>query len=587
MNKFKSFLKRIQPKAKYILGVLGIAAVVSQGAFAFNKLSAAGASFNSMSGDAPIIQGAKAPSTSWTPYPIAGTTSDLYQGMIYYHNSGDASALNTKIKVTGLTTTKNKTATIGAEISADNAQMVSKTVDSTGHIIGSPNLIVNLDQDANLALVPGSVVWYPGDGINKESRMIPSTLPKLSNGAIQTGDQITSTGIHIGDADGQIKVCWEWSGYVTFKFTATPIPVTAPALNIEKTVRNIPAVGDSGYVEQVNANANGIVEFKVAVDNTGTANAENLIIKDKLPAELTPVADSMKIYKNGSAVAENVSSDNADAVFHSGWNVGTLASGIAKHDILTFRASAPAAISTDNTGIVTNIAYATSGSLSDSDTAKVKLVATPVITPTVIITRNKSAENLSTGKFAIPFTNANGITTKLLQAKPGDLIEYTLTTGNIGTAAAEGFVAIDGINDILQEATFDSATNGGHVVNTTEIGDNARQIVFNPTRIAAETSVIDTFRVRIMNQLPANPTVGHDYDHKLFNLYGDRVLVTISIPTPPPVIPIPVTPVVVVSTPAVVTPTTLPRTGADSTSVAAIISVLLAGGSMLVVRRFV
>jgi len=57
MKRIINFFKKLQPKTKYILGVLALAAIVSQGVFAFTKLSATSPRFNFLSGDYELFRG--------------------------------------------------------------------------------------------------------------------------------------------------------------------------------------------------------------------------------------------------------------------------------------------------------------------------------------------------------------------------------------------------------------------------------------------------------------------------------------------------------------------------------------------------
>jgi len=514
MNRFKKFLKRIQPKAKYILGILGIAAVVSQGAFAFTKLSATEPRFNFLSGDYELLRGSNLTNseTTWKD-PISGNAGDTFQGIVYYHNGMvDTTAENTTIKVSIPAQTTNKTATLSASLSADNAATVTDTI-VDGQVVGLSGLTVNLAQDANLALVPGTVKWYPNQAENPN---VPVSLP---NG--QTGNEITSSaGVNIGGING----CWQYAGYITFDFKATQI--SNIDLSVDKTVKNVTA-GETNYVELTNASSSDVVEFKIDAENDGNSTAANLKIKDTLPADLTFVAGSMKIARDGSATFENVSDANAALVFGAGWVAGSLQAGSDKKDVVTFQASAPATIASQKT--VTNTVVISSGSKSDSDTAQVKLL--PNTAPNIV--KNKDAKNVTTGAIA---TLKDGV--KALEAKPGDTIEYTLTTKNTGNAASNNYVIKDGISDVLQEANFVSASNGGHVVDTGLTGEDAKQIQYDAVNIAPDQIVVRTFTVKVMDPLPNNPPSGYDFDHKLHNVYGDTVLVAISIPTPPPILPI-------------------------------------------------
>lgn len=503
MNKIKSFFKKIQPKTKYILSILGIAAVVSQSAFAFTKLSATEPRFNFLPGDHELLRGSNTTQnqTVWRD-PISGSASDEFQGIVYYHNGMvNTTAENTKIKVTIPAQTFNKTAKLTASISADNAATVTDTM-VDGQVVGMSGLTVNLTEDAELELIPGSVKWYPNQMENPNA---PVALP-----AGQSGNELTGNGVNIGNIQG----CWEFAGYLVFGFRASTI--AQPGLDISKQVRNV-TDNQTSFVEQANANANEKVEFKVKVENTGTSQLSNVSVKDTLPAELDYIAGTLKV--------DGTVSDNASQFFADGLNIGNIAVGASK--TILFEAKVPANISVEK--IVTNTARATAGSLSDSDTASVKLL--PNTAPNIVL--NKTAKNITTGASAVLEGN-----TKVLDARLGDVIEYTLTTKNTGNATASNYEIKDGINDVLQESNFVSATNEGHVVNTSLTGNDARQIVYPAVDIAPDQTVTRKFTVKVMDPLPNNPANGFDYDHKLYNLYGDAVLVTISIPTPPVTAPV-------------------------------------------------
>lgn len=500
--KIKSFLQKINPKAKQILSILGIAVVISQGAFAFSKLAATEPRFNFLSGDRELLRGSNLTTgqSVWRD-PISGDAGNEFQGIVYYHNGVvDTTAQNTRIRVSIPEKTTNNTAKISATISADNAATVSDTV-VDGQTVGLSGLTVNLNQNADLEFVPGSVRWYPDQ---LENPNVPVSLP---NG--QSGNEITGAGINIGD----IKGCWPFAGYVVFNFRTKTIE--QPNLDINKTVRNVTA-NQSSFVEIADASANDKVEFKIEVKNPGTTTLSSVVVKDNLPASLSYVDGSLKI--DGNAVA-------AGDFFANGLNIGSIASGSSK--TILFEAKVPANIS--NVSTLTNTATATSGTLSDTDQAQVRLIADQ----TVNIVENKDAKNLTTGETA---TLSNDI--KRVEARAGDRIEYTLTTKNTGNATAPDYVIKDGIADVLQESNFESATDGGSVVNTSLSGDNSKQIVYPAVNIGAGEAVVRKFIVKIMDPLPNNPASGNDFDHNLYNIYGDRVLVRINIPTPPPQSPI-------------------------------------------------
>lgn len=517
MNKISNFFNKLKPKAKYILSILGIAAIISQGAFAFTKLSATSPRFNFLSGDYELFRGANTniDHPAWDD-PISGNAGDTFKGIVYYHNGEEnTTATNTTIKVTIPAQTSNKSANLTARISADNAENVTDTVVDS-QIVGLSGLTVNLNQDANLELVPGSVKWYPNQQNNPN---IPLVLP-----GGQSGDEITSaSGINIGDIIG----CWEYAGYVVFSFKTSQI--TAPGIEIAKTVRNLTA-GEIAFVETTSAAANNEVEFKIVATNTGTAVANNAIIKDSLPADLAFVSGSMKIYRDGSATPEALTDAVASQIFASGWNMGDLQVGAARANTLVFKAKAPSGISTAKS--VINTAEVSSGSLSNSDTASVNLA--PDQSPNIVL--NKTAKNLQSNQIASPRMVA-GRSVLALEGLAGESVEYTLITKNTGNAIAEDYQIQDGIADILDYADVTAVSDGGSVVDGTS-GNEAKLVKYPTVDITAGQTVTRTFTVKIKNPLPNTPPRGFSYDMQMYNRYGDEVVVFLSIPTPPQKYPI-------------------------------------------------
>ena len=515
MGKIKNFIKKLKPKSKYLLGILAIAIIVSQSAFALTKLSAYSPRFNFLQGDHEMFRGAnKTNDDSVWRDPVSGNAGDTFEGIIYYHNGViDTIAENTRIKVSIPAQTFGNTATLSATISADNTETVSDTI-IDGQIVGLSGLTVNLNEDANLELVPGSVMWYPDQTNNQDVAVV------LPNG--QTGDEITSAnGVNIGDING----CWQYSGYLAFQFKSDKI--TAPALDVEKSVRNNTR-NETNFFERTNGWENDLVEFKIITENSGTATAENVILKDTLPADLTFVSASMKIYRNGSTVAENLSDQVASAVFADGWNIGDLPAGAIS--TVYFSASAPTEISVAR--LVTNIARVTSGSLSDLDEAKVNLLPTEAL----FIVINKNAKNLTSGQLSSPRVIA-GREVLALDAVAGETIEYTLITRNSGNAVAGNYQIQDGISDILEYGDVISVSNSGSVIAGT-VGNDATLVSYPAVTIAVSETVVRTFTVKVKNPLPANTANGFSFDMQMYNRYGDEVIVLLSRPTPPAVLPL-------------------------------------------------
>ena len=484
------FLSRFKKIGKYLAGIAAAAAIVSQLVMPAISMRADSARFNFLDGDHELFKGLNYSKGEdvWKD-PVAGEAGDIFSGYVYYHNGiENETAKNTTIKVAIPNQTTNKTAKLSASISADGVETVSDTI-VNGKIIGQSGLTVNLDQDSEVSLIPGSVKWYP----NKSK--IAQALPFG-----QSGNEIVSVnGLNIGD----IKGCWDYSGYVTFAFK-TKVRVTPANLTLQKTVKNV-SKGQTGFVESVSASKSEKVQFKIETINNGGSVAENVVLSDMLPADLSVVSGSAKLDKAGV-----ISSISDTELFASGVNIGNLAVG-AKATV-TFEVTAPASIAVAKT--VINTAKVTSGNINLSDTAQVCLEA-----GVVNIVKSKSAYNQ---------TQAVDATTRA--AGPGDKIEYTLVTKNTGNLDAD-YIVSDGISDILEYADVISISdNGNQIAGTT--GNDAQLVSYPSVKITAGSEIVRKFTVRVKNPLPNNPADGFHFDDKMYNVYGNEIIVCIARPTP-------------------------------------------------------
>lgn len=484
------FLAKFKKIGKYLVGIAGAAFLISQLILPAISMNAGSPRFNFLDGDYEMFKGLNYSKGEdvWKD-PVSGEAGDTFSGYIYYHNGiENETAVNTRIKVSVPSKTTNKTAKLDASISADNAQTITDTV-VNGKIVGLSGLTVNLDQDADVEFIKGSVKWYP----NKSDSAV--SLPFG-----QSGDEIlSSSGLNIGDIQG----CWDYSGFITFAFK-TKTKVVPANLTLQKTVKNV-SKGQTSFVESVSAAKSEKVQFKIETANNGGSDAENVVVSDLLPADLSVVPGSAKLDKSG--VLSNISEANLLA---SGVNIGNLAVG-EKATIL-FEATAPASIAVAKT--VVNTAKVTSGNINLSDTAEVCLEA-----GVVNIVKSKSA-----------FNQTQNVDATTRGAGPGDTIEYTLVTKNTGNLDTDYLVS-DGVADILEYADIVNISDGGSQVNGTT-GNDAILVNYPSVKITAGGEIVRKFTVKVKDPLPNNPADGFHFDDKMFNVYGNEVIICIARPIP-------------------------------------------------------
>lgn len=207
-----------------------------------------------------------------TYYP---TLTQLRQGdeitmHVYIHNGADPSlnasgqgiAKNTNVKVE-LPQGSIKSGQAKATINADNAQ--PKSVWSTVDLKADNGGFFQFD------FVPGSAKLV-GNGINQP-----------------VSDELVGKGVSIGD----VKGCFEFAVAVTFK-----VKVNMPHYKINKLVR-FDGQTSKDWKNEVTAKPGDTVEWGIEFDNIGKTELKSVKIVDEVPANMTPVPGSVKLY-NGN-----------------------------------------------------------------------------------------------------------------------------------------------------------------------------------------------------------------------------------------------------------------------------------------------
>lgn len=423
------------------------------------------------------------------------------EGQIYYHNGEPQTfAQHTTIKLTIPDTTANKTARLDASIEAEGVAPISDTV-VDGNIVGRSGLTVNYTQDVAIEPVLGSVQWFPN------TRQHPDADPIMLGSA---GDALfTPGGLDLGTIEG----CWEFAGFVRFKFTSAP----SIGVDFTKTVRNIDRntpVG--GYADTVAAKYNEIVEFKINAANSTVIPAGS-VIKDTFPSELSFVEGSL--VKTDAGVDTTLTTADFNALLGSGYVIDRELPANSTF-ALTFKAKVNTNVDAQRT--VTNTATLVIGDISLIAHAYVSLE--PIA---LQVELHKGATNTTTGKQATQKV-VSGRTVLALDAEPGNEIVYSLTTTNRGTFPIN-YVVQDGIADILEEADVTQIADSGKIVNGST-GNDAKLVQWPSVTLQPNTPLTLTFTIKVKNPLPNNPASGFHFDDQLYNKYGDEVIVFINRP---------------------------------------------------------
>jgi uncharacterized repeat protein (TIGR01451 family) len=243
-------------------------------------------------------------------------------------------------------------------------------------------------------------------------------------------------------------------------------------LTLTKEVRNITT--NTNFSSFVNASNNDQVQFRIIVTNTGSVTANNVRITDNIPTGLT-----------------NVSGDLIGGTQF----IGSLTAGQSR--TLTFQGT----VNASSNQTLINVATASADN-ANSVSAQA----------TVYVSASSGNINLILSKRA--FNQTKNVDATTTAASPGDIIVYTLSVRNSGTASATNFVFQDDISDILRlsqlQSFGDSTFNTGNMV-----------ISWPQVTIPAGGIVEKTFSVRVNTSFAAGT------DNVMTNIFGNTVNVTV------------------------------------------------------------
>ncbi len=238
--------------------------------------------------------------SAWNDSVAVSPGKEYVVRMVVHNNAADnlkLNATNTRASASVPTTT-GKSVTISNFVSADNAKpgKVWDDVTFTG------------TQDFNLAYVPGSArIYNSGYAAGGSGQPLPDSI-------------VTSAGAVLGynkAGDGIIPGCFKYLSYVEYKVK----PQFAPTANFEvaKTVRKS---GTTTWGETAAVAAGGTVQYRIKYSNTSTVQQDNVVVKDTLPAGVSYVAGTTKLYNNlfpnGKAMSENITGAGINIGHHSG-----------------------------------------------------------------------------------------------------------------------------------------------------------------------------------------------------------------------------------------------------------------------------
>lgn len=364
MKKLVAAIKRA-PKSTAFAATLVAAVVVPAALFAWGPTRATytmespadHVTFNSITnnpnyGDERDFITVKNPATGHFNEEVTVEPGKEYEVRILVHNDAaanlDKKAINAKVQAVISKATAKKNA-ITSYVSADNAQPQQVYDD----------VFFNSDKDFNLAYVAGSArVYNNGYAAGGQGKAFSDSL-------------VTSTGAKLGyaaEGDGIIPGCFQYINYVYFKVKPQFAPVAD--FTVQKKVSD---AGKNSWTESLAVKAEQTVDYRIEYKNTGTAQQDNVVVKDQLPAGVTYVAGSSKLYNTanpaGKALTDGVTTS-------TGINIGSHAAGANSLVVFKAKIAKNADLSACGANTLTNKATVVTANGSKSDNADVTISKT-------------------------------------------------------------------------------------------------------------------------------------------------------------------------------------------------------------------
>lgn len=228
---------------------------------------------------------------------------------VYYHNrqlpDSNKVAEDLKIKVDMPT-------------AAGTSQVVKVTIKGSNTNTVTDTATVNLDRaDARLEFIPGSVYWTHNTGTREN---IQKTSEKINDSIILNGTVLED-----------VKPCHEFEATVSFMAR-----VKIPSVSITKKVRAA-GTNDAAAVN-LSAQPNARLEYLITVKNLGNDTLSNVMVRDALPAGLTFVPGTVKLFNGPNPSGVTI---NNDYLFKGGVSAGSMGPGATVY--FTFIATTPTA----------------------------------------------------------------------------------------------------------------------------------------------------------------------------------------------------------------------------------------------------
>lgn len=315
-----------------------------------------------------------------------GTTGDTIAFHIYYHNNSSDYARNVRVRLSPQVTSVGTYHQFVATVSADNAPTVSGIA------------TVSLSQASSMSFNQGSVVWRPNQGVFSSQALLYG----------QTGSEIFTTGLNLGDIGPSDNFRTQGSVVLNFKVGDATSPAFAPTA----------ATNLATNVTSTSVRLNGVVFPQNGIYTSG-----------RFEWGLTPSLGNVTVLQGiGSAQAIAYSS--------------TL-TGLTPNTTYFYRAVAE---NPNGTGRGEIVSFRTNSYVA------------PVVTGGTVTVVTKPESFIE--KSVINLSNENG-TRDSVKAKVGDTVRFTVSVANKGTGTLRNVKITDRIPTFLEFANSEKGVKSG------------------------------------------------------------------------------------------------------------------------------
>jgi uncharacterized repeat protein (TIGR01451 family) len=466
------WVSRVLPASVLSLFVIGGALTAAAGGHAFNGTS----------NDKPALSVARSGDKDWST-TVDASKDEVLNLLVWVHNSEpQTTAHNVVAKVTLPT----GTATVfhpSAKLTADNA--ASRT----------DSITINVGSETRLSYVEDSAQLLKAQmGSDGKLHMVNVSWPTNVN----KNDIVSANGVRLGDVDG----CWQYTQAIILQ---VKVEGTHSAINTNKKVG---IAGGAPFSDAVTGQPNDAAQYRIFVENTGTATGVEPQVVDILDAhhKYIPGTSFARVKQNNNDYDQPIPDNNI--------KIENLADGRQK---LTYQFTDMAPrpdtafylnfqvrlggndVFPVGTTVIKNTATASfaNGASATTNETTITVVRNPE--PVVSFSLVKKVANFSIGDNTWK-DELNG------SAGPGDEVAFELIMTNTGNTTADnvslkdilpaGMTFVDGTGRLYNKTTGDAGVavsgnaivNNGYVFQHVEAGTQNQQIFIFHAKLTSDCS---------------------------------------------------------------------------------------------------